>query len=103
VAPQPLAGLARQVDVESPRPMQLLAPVPDAVRGAVTERGPDDLAWLFYTSGTTGRPKGVMITQRNLMTMGLTYFIDVDPIARGDAMVYAAPMSHGAASTPSRT
>ena len=23
-----------------------------------TDRGPDDVAWLFYTSGTTGRPRG---------------------------------------------
>ena len=63
---------------------------------AITERGADDTAWLFYTSGTTGRPKGVMITHRNLMTMGLGYFCDVDPIASDDAIVYAAPMSHGA-------
>jgi long-chain acyl-CoA synthetase len=59
------------------------------------ERLGNDLAWLFYTSGTTGRPKGVMLTHRNLMTMGLGYFVDVDPIAAHDAMVYAAPMSHG--------
>jgi len=63
---------------------------------AVAERGADDTAWLFYTSGTTGRPKGVMITHRNLMTMGLGYFCDVDPVAADDAIVYAAPMSHGA-------
>lgn len=58
--------------------------------------GGDDTAWLFYTSGTTGRPKGVMITHRNLMTMGLGYFCDVDPVTTDDAIVYAAPVSHGA-------
>ena len=44
----------------------------------LAERASDDLAWHFCTSGTTGRPKGVMLTQRNLMTMGLTYFVDAD-------------------------
>jgi len=62
----------------------------------LAERAGDDLAWLFYTSGTTGKPKGVMLTHRNLLTMGLTYFVDVDPIVPGDAIVYGAPMSHGA-------
>jgi long-chain acyl-CoA synthetase len=63
---------------------------------AIEERTPTDTAWLFYTSGTTGRPKGVMLTHRNLMTMGLTYFNDVDTVNAGDAIAYAAPMSHGA-------
>ncbi len=63
---------------------------------AMAARAPQDLAWLFYTSGTTGKPKGVMLSHRNLMTMGLTYFIDVDAIDARDAIVYGAPMSHGA-------
>ena len=62
----------------------------------VQERAPDDVASLFYTSGTTGRPKGVMQTHRNLLAMTACYFTDVDDVLPGDAMVYAAPMSHGA-------
>ena len=62
----------------------------------ISPRQADDTAWLFYTSGTTGRPKGVMITHRNLRTMGMGYFNDVDAIDAHDAIAYAAPMSHGA-------
>ena len=59
-------------------------------------RTPDDLAWLFYTSGTTGRPKGVMLTHRNLTTMIACHFISVDSTGPEDSIIYAAPMSHGA-------
>ncbi|MEM6676386.1 MAG: AMP-binding protein [Pseudomonadota bacterium] len=56
----------------------------------------DSLTWLFYTSGTTGRPKGVMITAGNLQAMTLAYFADVDRVEAQDAALYAAPLSHGA-------
>jgi acyl-CoA synthetase (AMP-forming)/AMP-acid ligase II len=63
---------------------------------APVSRGRDDLAWLFYTSGTTGRPKGVMISNGNLHAMAFSYFVDVDEVPTADAALYAAPMSHGA-------
>ncbi len=61
----------------------------------LTACGPDDTAWLFYTSGTTGRPKGAMLSHRCLLTMTLNYFADVDAVAEGDCILHAAPMSHG--------
>ena len=65
----------------------------DAV--AVAPRAGDDLAWLFYTSGTTGRPKGAMLTHRALAWASHAYLSEVDPTLPGDAVLHAAPMSHG--------
>tara|TARA_R110000787_G_scaffold31580_14_gene83630 strand:+ start:1734 stop:3242 length:1509 start_codon:yes stop_codon:yes gene_type:complete len=74
-------------------------PASDAEIAALAEpepRAADDLAWLFYTSGTTGKPKGVMLTNANLHAMTYAYFVDVDDVLPEDAAVYAAPLSHGA-------
>lgn len=61
----------------------------------MAETEPADVAWLFYTSGTTGRPKGAMLTHRVLAAMTLSYFADVDAVGPGDCILHAAPLSHG--------
>ncbi len=87
-----LDDLSLVVDVEGEDYPRMLS----GETGPAVHRAPDTLAWLFYTSGTTGQPKGVMQTHRNLLAMTLAYFSDVDTAAREDAILYAAPMSHGA-------
>jgi len=64
-----------------------VCPVPDAL---------SDRAWLFYTSGTTGRPKGAVLTHRNLLFMSQCYYADIDQLDERDTHLLAAPVSHGA-------
>ena len=69
--------------------------VRSAPRAVPATCGDDDPAWLFYTSGTTGRPKGVVITHGNLRAMSQCFLTDVEAVAPGDAILHAAPLSHG--------
>lgn len=91
VAPHAPENLERLIIIGSAEYAALFAADPIAV----IPRAPDDLAWLFYTSGTTGRPKGAMLTHRVLAWSSHAYLAEVDPAAPGDALLHAAPMSHG--------
>ena len=59
------------------------------------EAAPTDPCWLFYTSGTTGRPKGATWTHRVVRVMLMNYLADLHNIQPGELVLHAAPMSHG--------
>ena len=56
-------------------------------------RAPDDLAAILYTSGTTGRSKGAMLTHRNLASNALA-LVDAWGFTRGDVLLHALPVYH---------
>lgn len=56
-------------------------------------RGPDDLAAILYTSGTTGRAKGAMLTHENLASNARA-LVDAWRFTRDDVLVHALPIFH---------
>ncbi|HET7850740.1 MAG TPA: AMP-binding protein [Pseudolabrys sp.] len=91
IAPHAPKSLEHLIQIGGSRYRSLLDA--DAIRVAPREAG--DLAWLFYTSGTTGRPKGAMLSHRSLKEATYAYVAEVDPVSAGDAILHGAPMSHG--------
>jgi malonyl-CoA/methylmalonyl-CoA synthetase len=71
---------AEKMAVSSPE----FAPVP---------RAPDDLAAILYTSGTTGRSKGAMLSHENLSSNALT-LVDAWRFTSADRLIHALPVFH---------
>lgn len=59
----------------------------------VESRGPEDLAILVYTSGTTGRPKGAMISNRNLCSVMESFVPEFDATPDDDMLAFL-PLCH---------
>ena len=64
------------------------APIEDA------RRGNDDLYGIYYTGGTTGDPKGVMLDHRAMLTSAMGSLVTTDILTRGGTLLHAAPMFH---------
>ncbi len=64
---------------------------PDEPQVAVSE---DDTAWILYTSGTTGPPKGVMLSHKNLISDTLSTLLTCFPISRKDIHLSLLPLFH---------
>ena len=63
---------------------------------ADVEVADSDLAWIFFTSGTTGHPKGAMHTHRSLRSMVESQLIESLPVQADDRLAVLTPMSHAA-------
>ena len=110
----------KTVIVAVPEPDQKLTPLPEGVQwisihtlrqkgAAVREQdstrvdeligrlSPEDVATIVYTSGTTGEPKGVMLTHQNLSSNAMTAFKELDDFKggpKGETILSFLPLSH---------
>ena len=75
------------------RGAQVLERDPELVEQARTAVTPDDVATIVYTSGTTGPPKGAVLTHANIMAT-LRSVTEIVPLSPDDRFLSFLPLSH---------
>jgi acyl-CoA synthetase (AMP-forming)/AMP-acid ligase II len=90
--PQSLLRVSTAPAAEEVSYDELLASTPNTGPVDVADQDP---AWFFYTSGTTGRPKGVVWTHETIMQIVLSHLTDIVNLQPEDTVLHAAPLSHG--------
>jgi long-chain acyl-CoA synthetase len=88
-----LARLRHLISVEDGGDLTLESLAGRSGRVPADRRGPDDLATLMYTSGTTGKPKGAMLTHGNLLA-NAAMAAELLPLVAGERVGMILPLFH---------
>ncbi|MFI7601021.1 type I polyketide synthase [Actinoplanes sp. NPDC049681] len=66
----------------------------EPAEAAPDDLGLDEVAWMFYTSGTTGQPKGVLSSQRNCLYSVAASYVPIPGLAASDRVLWPLPLFH---------
>lgn len=89
---QPIAGIERDTDIRIVQYDDLMRSTP---RTTAPDSTPVDAwSWMLYTSGTTGRPKGVRLSQRGCMWVVAACWIPIAGLSAGDHVLSCLPLFH---------
>lgn len=87
-------AVSEVITVEGPDSDTAYESLIDSGPAAPDDLGLDDPAWMLYTSGTTGRPKGVLLTQRSCLWVVAACWAPIVGLSAEDEVLSALPLFH---------